>query len=472
MSRTAQCKTTGHAPAARILRRVREDATDMALLVTSTPADCWKFVSESSDCRLYELTGESLPHCISTVDTFGAGGGGHPSEFYMVRAVSTLDADVDELLAFFKTSHTHEYQERLRERKATLQEQQIRSLVGKSKSEATSTPTNQDEEAGDDFYVIFEPSRERLSIDQACNMGHVHEREALLRVNYRVPRTESFVNGYFQLIWRELGDARSEEPHYDERIIKLRDENSQGLNQEAPLQVQQPPDVPDAQSAPAKESSGRRSLDDRSKSSVVKGCFTVDVSHLPADSVCHVLFIACDRHMLHRTIALSTEGLAVQIADIEDPDSDDYDSDSTSEEGEYQKDGVEHKQEVEPGFTFFVGGEEFSHPNSVFAGQSFPDVEAFENFLRELRVRKQRRLQEKREQLDKEAQHAQQDHTEEYQLQQQQEAGQVAEEVSNKSDDAESPGKQQEDEVRPPEKPTDTTEQDHSNQEDDDESEN
>ncbi|KAL4092539.1 hypothetical protein PRIC1_011531 [Phytophthora ramorum] len=362
--------------------------------------------------------------------------------------------------------------QRLRERKATLQEQQIRSLVGKSKSETTSTPSNQDEEAGDDFYVIFEPNRERLSIDQACNMGHVHEREALLRVNYRVPRTESFVNGYFQLIWRELGDARSEEPHYDERIIKLRDENAQGLNQEAPLQVQQPPDVPDAQSAPAKESSGRRSLDDRSASSVVKGCFTVDVSHLPADSVCHVLFIACDRHMLHRTIALSTEGLAVQIADIEDPDSDDYDSDSTSEEGEYQKDGVEHKQEVEPGFTFFVGGEEFSHPNSVFAGQSFPDVEAFENFLRELRVRKQRRLQEKREQLDKEAQHAQQDHTEEYQLQQQQEAGQVAEEVSNKSDDAESPGKQQEDEVRPPEKPTDTTEQDHSNQEDDDESEN
>ncbi|KAK1942754.1 1-phosphatidylinositol 3-phosphate 5-kinase FAB1 [Phytophthora citrophthora] len=101
----------GHAPTARILRRVREDATDLALLVTSTPADNWKFVNETNNCCLYELTGESLPHCISTVDTFGAGGGGHPSEFYMVRAVTTMDADVDELLSFFKTTHTQMYQE-------------------------------------------------------------------------------------------------------------------------------------------------------------------------------------------------------------------------------------------------------------------------------------------------------------------------------------------------------------------------
>ncbi|KAG1702132.1 hypothetical protein DVH05_009924 [Phytophthora capsici] len=111
MSRTAQCKTTGHAPTARILRRVREDATDLALLVTSTPTDSWKFVKEINNCRLYELTGDSLPHCISTVDTFGAGGGGHPSEFYMVRAVTTMDADVDELLSFFKTTRTQAYQE-------------------------------------------------------------------------------------------------------------------------------------------------------------------------------------------------------------------------------------------------------------------------------------------------------------------------------------------------------------------------
>ncbi|RLN92046.1 hypothetical protein BBJ28_00025659 [Nothophytophthora sp. Chile5] len=122
MSRTTQCKTTGHAPAARILRRVREDATDMALLVTSTPADAWKFVDEKNNCRLYELTGESLPHCISTVDTFGSGGGGHASEFYMVRAVTTLDADIDELLAFLKTSHTQEYQEVMRRLFANLTE--------------------------------------------------------------------------------------------------------------------------------------------------------------------------------------------------------------------------------------------------------------------------------------------------------------------------------------------------------------
>ncbi|KAE8898680.1 hypothetical protein PF005_g12624 [Phytophthora fragariae] len=106
MSRSAQC----HAPAARILRRVREDATDMALLVTSIPSDSWRFVDGSNNCRLYELTGDALPSCITTVETFGAGGGGHPSEFYMVRAVTTLDADVGELLSFFRTSHTDEYQ--------------------------------------------------------------------------------------------------------------------------------------------------------------------------------------------------------------------------------------------------------------------------------------------------------------------------------------------------------------------------
>ncbi|OWZ23959.1 hypothetical protein PHMEG_0001092 [Phytophthora megakarya] len=80
-----ECKTMEHPPIARILRRVREDATDMAMLVTSTPAD-------NNNCRLYERTGESLPHCISTVATFGAGGG-YPSEFYMVRAVTTLESN-------------------------------------------------------------------------------------------------------------------------------------------------------------------------------------------------------------------------------------------------------------------------------------------------------------------------------------------------------------------------------------------
>ncbi|KAG7382871.1 hypothetical protein PHYPSEUDO_004270 [Phytophthora pseudosyringae] len=356
--------------------------------------------------------------------------------------------------------------QRLRERKAQLQDEQVRSLVGESKCDEPSRPSNQEEDAprAAKFYVALEPRREHLSIDQACNMGHVHERGALLRVNYRVPRAEPFLNGYFQLIWRELGDARSEEPNYDSRITKLRDENARFLDQEAPLQPQQPVQVKDSQEAPAetKGSSVPRCLDDPSASSVVEGCFPVDVSHLPTDSVCQVLFITCDRHMLHRTIALSTEGLAVQAADISDRDSDDYFSDFTSDE-EDEEDAPEQKQEVEakqPGYGFFVGGEEFSHPNSVFAGQSFPDVEAFESFLRDLRVKKQRRLQEKQEQQEH-LEHARKQ--DDIRARQQQQASQEAEEMASKSDGSETSAKRQEDEVRPAEKPTETEEPNSSN---------
>ncbi|GMF41261.1 unnamed protein product [Phytophthora fragariaefolia] len=363
----------------------------------------------------------------------------------------------------------------LRERKAILQDQQVRDLMGKPKTEVASAASNQEEETPriGEFYVAFQPRRERLSIDLDCNLGHVHERGAMLHVNYRLPRTEAFLNGYFQLIWRELGEARSEEPHYDPHITKLRDENARFLDQEVPLQPVQQLSDQEAQTRQIEDKtwSNHRSFDDPSADSVVVGCFPLDVSQLPTDSVCHVLFIACDRHMLHRTIVLSTEGLAVQMADMGDPDSDDYYSDSTSEGDEEEV--VEDEQEVkmkQPGYIFFVGGEEFSHPNAVFAGQSFPDVEAFEVFLRELRVKKQRRLQERQEQQEKEAQQEQQkenidQHQQQQEQQQQQEAGQVAEEVASKSDEG-SHGHQREDEVRPVEISTETKEN-QSNQIDD-----
>ncbi|KAJ8524762.1 hypothetical protein ON010_g16355 [Phytophthora cinnamomi] len=373
----------------------------------------------------------------------------------------------------------------LRERKAVLQDQQVRGLRGGPKTEAVGTTGNQEEDAPrvGEFYVTFEPRRDHLSIDLDCNMGHVHERGAALHVNYRLPQTEMFLNGYFQLIWRELGDARSEEPHYDPRVTKLRDESARFLDQEAPLQsIQQLPDQ-DSQTQQTKEEAAAqiRALDGPKASSVIVGCFPVDVTQLPADSVCQVLFVACDRHMLHRTIALSTEGLAIQTADIEDLDSDDYYSDTTSEEDEDEEGTAEEKQEAEnqqPGYTFFVGGEEFSHPNSVFAGRSFPDVESFEVFLRDLRVKKQRRLQERQEQLEKEVQREQQmrqhdqvDQEEQQQQEQRQEAGQEAEEVASKSDDTEPQGTQQQDEVRPAENPADTTKNHQSNQADDEEAE-
>ncbi|KAL3664206.1 hypothetical protein V7S43_010535 [Phytophthora oleae] len=359
--------------------------------------------------------------------------------------------------------------QKLRERKSKLQDEQVRSLLGDSKLEESTEASNQEEERDSlhvgEFYVEFEPRRDHLSIDQECNMGHVHEREALLRVNYRVPRAEPFLNGYFQLIWRELGEPRSEEPNYDPRITKLRDENAQFLDQDAALQPQQLLQVQDNQEPPV-GTKEPRSLDDPGSNSVIEGCFPVDVTHLPADSVCHMLFITCDRRMLHRTIALSTEGLAVQIADT---DSDDYFSDSTSEET-YEQGEVGQNQEVEvkqPGYTFFVGGEEFSHPNSVFAGQSFPNVEAFESFLRDLRVKKQRRLQEKQEKqdrLEQETTHGTD------QAQQQQEAGQEVEELAGKAGEAEASATRLEEEVRPVETPSKTKQQHTENNQDDHES--
>ncbi|KAG7384406.1 hypothetical protein PHYBOEH_009449 [Phytophthora boehmeriae] len=329
---------------------------------------------------------------------------------------------------------------RLRERKVALQDEQICALL--SKSEFTNTTNNQDEnqsQAGG-FYIAFEPRREHLAIDLDRNMGHVHERGAPLRVKYRVPRADPFLSGYFQLIWRGIGDARSEEPTYDSHITRLRDEHVQSFDQETPLQPQQLDPLQTAQV----EVESQRSLNGLYANSVVEGCITVDVTDLPTDSVCHMLFIACDKHMLHRTIALSTEGLAIQAQDF---DSDDYYSDSTSDEDE--EDILEqNQQEVkDPGYTFFVGGEEFSHPNSVFAGQSFPDVPAFECFLRELRLKRQHRLQLKQEQ---ENQLQEQVQTQEIQ---QQKAGQEAEEIgTTKHDSTEIPVKLEE-ELRQAENP-------------------
>ncbi|EEY67107.1 uncharacterized protein PITG_04039 [Phytophthora infestans T30-4] len=53
---------------------------------------------------MYEMTGESLSNKVSTVQTFGKGGGGHPSEFYLVRAATTVQADVNTMLDVLRTS--------------------------------------------------------------------------------------------------------------------------------------------------------------------------------------------------------------------------------------------------------------------------------------------------------------------------------------------------------------------------------
>lgn len=266
---------------------------------------------------------------------------------------------------------------RLRERKAKLQDEHVRRLV---KTSTIENVDNQDEDTCKpcEFYIAFEPTCKQLPYHQIQNKRHVHERSKLLRVSYRLPRSDPFLNGYFQLIWRENGDAWSEEPHYDPHVTKLSDECARYMEKEALWSPQ--------------HNSTSRFLELSNLKSVVEGYLLLDVTHLPVDSVCHVLFITCDRRLLHRTVELSTESLALHVTNF----SSDVSS-STSEEELTEKDfeGQNQENAKQIDNLFFVGGEEFLHPNPVFAGQNFPDVDAFESFLKDLRAKKQRRRQDK-----------------------------------------------------------------------------
>ncbi|GAB9473109.1 Phosphatidylinositol-4-phosphate 5-kinase [Globisporangium polare] len=105
MSRTAAKKSSGHAPSDRILERVREAAADLAQLAIT--AQGWKFVTERNHAMLYEMNGRALPSTVSTVHTFGAGGG-HISDFYLVRAVTTVHANIPAVLAALNATTTEE----------------------------------------------------------------------------------------------------------------------------------------------------------------------------------------------------------------------------------------------------------------------------------------------------------------------------------------------------------------------------
>ncbi|KAG3090437.1 hypothetical protein PI125_g17697 [Phytophthora idaei] len=95
-------------PSARILERVREDATDLALLATVATHD-WKLLSDRNGTQLHEMTVESLSSKVSTVRTFGKGEGGHPSEFYLIRAATTVPADVNTMLDLLRTSTSDDF---------------------------------------------------------------------------------------------------------------------------------------------------------------------------------------------------------------------------------------------------------------------------------------------------------------------------------------------------------------------------
>ncbi|OWZ23943.1 hypothetical protein PHMEG_0001076 [Phytophthora megakarya] len=55
------------------------------------------------------MTGESLSNKVSTVGTFGKGGGGHPSEFYLVRAATTVRTDVNTMLDVLRTNSSEDF---------------------------------------------------------------------------------------------------------------------------------------------------------------------------------------------------------------------------------------------------------------------------------------------------------------------------------------------------------------------------
>lgn len=106
MSRTAGNKTTGHAPSTLMLERMHEAASDLAMLATTTQG--WRFASERNGSMLYEMAGRNLPQNVSTAKKFGRGAG-HSSDYYLVRAVTTVHTGVAAMLDLLHSSTTDEF---------------------------------------------------------------------------------------------------------------------------------------------------------------------------------------------------------------------------------------------------------------------------------------------------------------------------------------------------------------------------
>lgn len=254
------------------------------------------------------------------------------------------------------------------------------------------------------FFVEFEPSQERFAFVKSsfdngeAFAGHIHDREAPLRVRFRVPRAEIFLQGYFQLIWRAPGEPRSEEPRYEPQVLHLRDELQRRMDQNPPLD-------PEQLSSNASDASSRRLVDDEEESEddelglgaarEVSGWFPLSVAHIPEDSVVNVLFVACDRNLLHRSVVLSTEGVLLQSPSVRDrrESSDYYDSSDDNSSGDEK--GEEEDQEMEGGYRFVVGGEEFRHPSVELDGKEFADVAELEAFVQSVVAARKKQLRDK-----------------------------------------------------------------------------
>ncbi|OWZ23945.1 hypothetical protein PHMEG_0001078 [Phytophthora megakarya] len=106
MSRTAANKTTGHAPSTLMLERMHEAASDLAMLATTTQG--WRFTNERNGSMLYEMAGRNLPPNVTTARKFGRGAG-HSSDYYLVRAVTTVHTGVAAMLELLHSSTTDEF---------------------------------------------------------------------------------------------------------------------------------------------------------------------------------------------------------------------------------------------------------------------------------------------------------------------------------------------------------------------------
>ncbi|KDO27411.1 hypothetical protein SPRG_06998 [Saprolegnia parasitica CBS 223.65] len=73
-------------------------------------------------------------------------------------------------------------------------------------------------------------------------------------------------------------------------------------------------------------------------------------AHLPAQAVVHVLYVACDKHMMHRQVQASDGPLSIQ-ANVEK-------------------------------YVFTVNGEAFHHANPVLDGIVFPTMREFQQFMK------------------------------------------------------------------------------------------
>ncbi|TMW61310.1 hypothetical protein Poli38472_013773 [Pythium oligandrum] len=106
MQRTGERHTHGNVPSERVLEKVRDAAQDLVEL--STVKSGWRTVSEKDHVTLYELNGKALPKSTRVASSFG-GSNGSSSDYYLVKAVTTVNIDVDGLLTMLDTRTTEQY---------------------------------------------------------------------------------------------------------------------------------------------------------------------------------------------------------------------------------------------------------------------------------------------------------------------------------------------------------------------------